>query len=146
MNKEQMLGEMEILFLGLGDKTRLRILNLMREDEVNVNLFAEILEESQPKISRHLAYLKASGLVETRRAGKLIYYRISESEENFQSFFIEHLLNWLENQKFMNDEYRKIKEFYRSKNNSQNEIVETKQDIYADTHTNSRKELEIFLL
>ena len=57
------LNDMENLFLGLADKTRLRILNLIRDDEVCVWFFTEVLGESQPKISRHLAYLRNAGMV-----------------------------------------------------------------------------------
>ena len=64
------------LFLALSDKTRLRLLGLMSSGEVSVGFLADALGESQPKISRHLAYLRNSGLVQTRRDGKWIYYAI----------------------------------------------------------------------
>src|SRR4051794_27183054 len=73
---ERNLDEMENLFLALSDKTRLRILGMMREREVTVGEFTDVLGESQPKISRHLAYLRTAGLVSTRRDGKWIYYGI----------------------------------------------------------------------
>jgi len=65
------------LFTALSDQTRLRLLSLMIEGEVSVGYLAEILDESQPKISRHLAYLRTAGLVSTRRDGKWIYYEIA---------------------------------------------------------------------
>lgn len=64
------------LFAALSDRTRLRLLNLMRDREVCVCYFVEILDQSQPKISRHLAYLRRAGIVSARREGKWIYYRI----------------------------------------------------------------------
>lgn len=67
----------EKLFLALGDKTRLRLLALMADGEVPVGFLAGTLGESQPKVSRHLAYLRGAGIVETRREGKWIYYAIS---------------------------------------------------------------------
>ena len=67
---------METLFLALADKTRLRLLNLMREDEICVCYFTEALGESQPKISRHLAYLRNAGIVSARREGKWMNYKI----------------------------------------------------------------------
>jgi DNA-binding transcriptional ArsR family regulator len=70
------LTGLETLFLALSDKTRLRLLALMVDGEVPVGLLAENLGESQPKISRHLASLRNSGLVSTRRDGKWIYYSI----------------------------------------------------------------------
>ncbi len=63
-------------FQALGDKTRLRLLNLMGEREICVCFFVEILGHPQPKISRHLAYLRNAGIVAARREGKWIHYRI----------------------------------------------------------------------
>jgi len=65
------------LFAALADPTRLRLLNLMNGREVCVCYFVEILHQSQPKISRHLAYLRRAGLVEARREGKWMHYRIA---------------------------------------------------------------------
>lgn len=68
--------DMEQFFQALGDKTRLRLLNLMGEQEVCVCYFVEILDVPQPKISRHLAYLRKAGIVSARREGKWMHYRI----------------------------------------------------------------------
>ncbi|WP_242531466.1 ArsR/SmtB family transcription factor, partial [Vibrio alginolyticus] len=56
------LEKLEKLFLALSDRTRLRLLNLMRNGEICVCFFTEVLGESQPKVSRHLAYLRNAGL------------------------------------------------------------------------------------
>ena len=69
--------EMELLFRALADRTRLRLLNLMGEDEVCVCFLVEALKLTQPKISRHLAYLRRAGLVAARREGKWMHYRLS---------------------------------------------------------------------
>ncbi len=63
-------------FRALADATRLRLLNLMAGREVCVCYFVEILGVSQPKISRHLAYLRRAGLVRARREGKWMHYRL----------------------------------------------------------------------
>ena len=65
------------IFAALADSTRLRLLNLMAGREVCVCYFVEILRQGQPKISRHLAYLRKAGLVTARREGKWMHYRIS---------------------------------------------------------------------
>jgi ArsR family transcriptional regulator len=65
-----------LLFAALADTTRLRLLNLMNGREVCVCYFVEILKQPQPKISRHLAYLRRAGIVEARREGKWMHYRI----------------------------------------------------------------------
>ncbi len=64
------------LFAALADRTRLRLLNLMSGREVCVCYFVEILKQSQPKISRHLAYLRNAGIVSARREGKWMHYSI----------------------------------------------------------------------
>lgn len=64
------------LFRALADRTRLRLLNLMDGREVCVCYFVEILKAGQPKISRHLAYLRQAGIVAARRDGKWMHYRL----------------------------------------------------------------------
>lgn len=64
------------LFAALADRTRLRLLNLMSGREVCVCYFVEILKQGQPKISRHLAYLRNAGIVSPRREGKWMHYSI----------------------------------------------------------------------
>jgi ArsR family transcriptional regulator len=63
-------------FAALADPTRLRLLNLMNGQEVCVCYFVEILKQGQPKISRHLAYLRNAGIVSARRDGKWMHYSI----------------------------------------------------------------------
>ena len=70
------LHEMETLFKALADATRLRILGLLLTGEVCVCNIHESLKIPQPKASRHLAYLRRSGLVDTRRDGLWIHYRL----------------------------------------------------------------------
>ena len=65
------------IFAALADSTRLRLLNLMAGREVCVCYFVEILRQGQPKISRHLAYLRRAGIVAARREGKWMHYRIT---------------------------------------------------------------------
>ena len=68
--------ELERFFQALGDRTRLRLLNLIGDQEICVCYFVEILGSPQPKISRHLAYLRNAGIVAARREGKWMHYRI----------------------------------------------------------------------
>jgi ArsR family transcriptional regulator, arsenate/arsenite/antimonite-responsive transcriptional repressor len=69
------------LFAALADPIRLRLLNLMNGREVCVCYFVEILNQSQPKISRHLAYLRRARVVEARREGKWMHYRIERPDD-----------------------------------------------------------------
>src|SRR3954454_16806936 len=70
------LSDMERLFKALADETRLRILGLLLTGEVGVCHIHDSLKIPQPKASRHLAYLRKAGLVETRRDGVWINYHI----------------------------------------------------------------------
>lgn len=65
------------LFRALADPTRLRLINLMSEQEICVCYFIDVIGAPQPKISRHLAYLRRAGLVAARRQGKWMHYRLS---------------------------------------------------------------------
>ncbi len=68
-------------FAALSDPTRLRLLNLMRDGEVCVCFFAAALGTNNPKISRHLAYLREAGLVQGRREGKWMHYSIRPPDD-----------------------------------------------------------------
>ena len=87
------LNPLEKLFLALADKTRLRLLALMANGEVSVGYLADHLNESQPKISRHLAYLRAAGLASTRRDGKWIYYGIEKQTDDRAEAVLSCLLS-----------------------------------------------------
>src|SRR3982751_5789753 len=71
----------ELFFSALADKTRLRLLNLLKDGEVCVCFFAGALGTNNPKISRHLAYLKRASLVKGRRDGKWMHYSITPPED-----------------------------------------------------------------
>ncbi|HTS16916.1 MAG TPA: metalloregulator ArsR/SmtB family transcription factor [Verrucomicrobiae bacterium] len=68
------------LFKAFADETRLRILNLVAQRERCVCEFQKILRVPQPKISRHLAYLRRSGLLVARREGRWIHYSLAKPE------------------------------------------------------------------
>ena len=84
-------------FAALSDRTRLRLLNLMRDGEVCVCFIAETLGTNNPKISRHLAYLKRAGLVAGRRDGKWMHYRINEPSDKDANAIFAAMLKTLEN-------------------------------------------------
>jgi ArsR family transcriptional regulator, arsenate/arsenite/antimonite-responsive transcriptional repressor len=74
----KLLEQMESFFKACSDQTRLRILNLLSvEGEVGVCFLVDVLGTNQPKISRHLAYLKKMGLVEVRKDGLRVNYRLA---------------------------------------------------------------------
>ncbi len=76
MDRSPKAYDLVLLFAALSDRTRLRLLNLMDGREVCVCYFVEVLGQSQPKISRHLAYLRRASVVAARREGKWMHYKI----------------------------------------------------------------------
>ena len=76
MPKKEKPFPVDMLFRALADRTRLRLLNLIADKEICVCYFVEILGTSQPKISRHLAYLRRVGIVASRRQGRWMHYRL----------------------------------------------------------------------
>lgn len=92
---------MELLFKALADRTRLRLLNLMGADEICVCFFVEALKTNQPKISRHLAYLRRAGIVAARREGKWIHYRIVEPPDPHAANVFREVCRWLTNDPLM---------------------------------------------
>jgi ArsR family transcriptional regulator len=100
----------ERFFQALGDNTRLRLLNLMGEQEICVCYLVEILGQSQPKISRHLAYLRRAGIVAARREGKWMHYRILMPPDLGAAQLLRQTLAWLrEDRKMQGDRARLTK-------------------------------------
>ena len=91
----------ERFFQALGDNTRLRLLNLMGEQEICVCYFVEILGSPQPKISRHLAYLRSAGIVSARREGKWMHYRIVRPPHIGAAQILRQTLEWLKEDRGM---------------------------------------------
>ena len=99
---------MERFFQALGDNTRLRLLNLMGDQEICVCYFVEILNQPQPKISRHLAYLRNAGIVTTRRDGKWMHYRIATPLNEGAAKVLQEILQWFKEEKTMQADRAKL--------------------------------------
>lgn len=95
MDQTATLGQLERFFAALGDKTRLRLINLMRDGEICVCFFTEVLGDSQPKISRHLAYLRSAGLVKARRDGKWMHYSLLWPDDEAHRTVLRSVLDLL---------------------------------------------------
>lgn len=98
----------QTFFTALADRTRRRILNLIRDQELCVCFFAEVLDVSQPKVSRHLAYLRNAEIVAARREGKWMYYRIVEPEDFYAAQILHDTLDWLVSDERMQTDYKKL--------------------------------------
>ena len=139
---------MEKLFLALADKTRLRLLNLMREDEICVCYFTEVLGESQPKISRHLAYLRNAGLVSARREGKWMHYQIEFPDNQLAKRILLETLKGLEAQDQIDEDYRKLEQVCCSVEAPVTIMKAPTPKTFAETNVirENHEELETFLL
>lgn len=86
---------LDLLFRALADPTRLRLLNLIADREICVCYFVEILKTSQPKVSRHLAYLRRAGIVASRREGKWMHYRLVMPKDRAAASILQETLKHL---------------------------------------------------
>jgi len=86
---------LDVLFRALADPTRLRLLNLIADREICVCYFVEILRISQPKVSRHLAYLRRAGIVASRREGKWMHYRLAAPKDQAAASILQETLKHL---------------------------------------------------
>ena len=96
------------LFAALADTTRLRLLNLISGREVCVCYFVEILRQGQPKISRHLAYLRKAGIVAARREGKWMHYRLVTPADSASASVLAAVLDSLAADKQMQIDRAKL--------------------------------------
>lgn len=80
------------MFRAFADRTRLRILNLLQAGEVCVGDLVTVLDLPQPKVSRHLAYLRRAGLVNVTHTRNWAFYRLNDPD----SAFHQRLLDCLE--------------------------------------------------
>ena len=103
-----MSSSLETLLQALADRTRMRLLNLIPHGEICVSYFVEIFDEPQPKISRHLAYLRRSGLVQTRREGKWMHYSLAKPRDQANARVLDAVLAGLENDRDMQRDLKKL--------------------------------------
>lgn len=99
---------LELLFRALADRTRLRLLNLMGDEEVCVCYFVEVLGTSQPKVSRHLAYLRRAGVVAARREGKWMHYRVVSPADAHAARIFAEVRVWLAEDEAMRRERERL--------------------------------------
>lgn len=91
MELKERTDRVDKMFRAFSDRTRLRILNLLRSGETCVCDLVDVLELSQPKVSRHLAYLRRAGLVVGRKDGLWMHYSLIPAKSEFH----KSLLNCL---------------------------------------------------
>ena len=101
-------SSLDLLFRALADSTRLRLLNLIADREICVCYFVEILNISQPKVSRHLAYLRRAGIVAARREGKWMHYRLVMPKDQAAASILGETLKHLKQKPGMRKEISRL--------------------------------------
>jgi ArsR family transcriptional regulator len=108
MSNREKTFVMEQFFRALADRTRLRVLNLLGDDEVCVCFLVEILKTNQPSISRHLSYLRRAGIVSVRREGRWMHYRITEPPNPHAAGILSEVRAWLAQDKEMQRDRKRL--------------------------------------
>lgn len=109
------------IFKALADETRLRMLNLLLNNELNVNEIVALLKMGQSRISRHLKILTDSGLLSYRRDGLWVFYRATEKGKEFAGFIQKAVGTETE---FENDA-RLLQEFLKDRNSESARFFDT---------------------
>jgi len=108
MSSRAQSSDLVPLFAALADRTRLRLLNLIAGREVCVCYLVEILRQSQPKISRHLAYLRKAEVVKARREGKWMHYRIERPNDAAAASILDAVLESLKSDRAMRSDLTRL--------------------------------------
>jgi ArsR family transcriptional regulator len=100
----------DLMFRAFSDPIRLRILHLVSGGELCVCDLVEILKLPQPTISRHLAYLRRSGLVSTREARSWKFYRLAPARATFHRKLLECLGTCFDDVPELRTDFRRAKQ------------------------------------
>ena len=104
------MNVLEGYFKGLSDATRLRIMNLLLQGELCVCDIQRIVDGSQPTISRHLNYLKHSGLVLDRRDGLRVFYRVPKEKSTDFKALHQFLRKVFKGKSVLEDDLKDLKD------------------------------------
>jgi ArsR family transcriptional regulator len=104
------MKELEQYFKALADISRLRILNLLLHGELCVCDIQYVLQATQPNVSRHLSYLKNSGLVLDRRDGYRIFYRLADPKQGTKKRLFEFLQDAYKSEAQLAADKKRLKE------------------------------------
>jgi ArsR family transcriptional regulator len=107
MKKEERYS-LERLFRALADRTRLRLINLMADQELCVCYLVEVIDAPQPKISRHLAYLRRAGIVLARRDGKWMHYKLVVPADPHAAAILKTALQALRQDKELQRDFQRL--------------------------------------
>jgi ArsR family transcriptional regulator len=108
MQLKQRPSRVDVMFRAFSDRTRLRLLHLLRAGETCVCDLVSVLAVPQPKVSRHLAYLRKAGLVEGRKEGLWMYYKLTPAKNRFHEKLLECLATCYADVPELADDARKL--------------------------------------
>jgi ArsR family transcriptional regulator, arsenate/arsenite/antimonite-responsive transcriptional repressor len=108
MQSRSATAALDLLFRAVADPTRLRLLNLIADREICVCYLVEILRMSQPKVSRHLAYLRRAGIVASRREGKWMHYRLRTPDDEAAAAILREVLRRLQSMPAMRKDVSRL--------------------------------------
>jgi ArsR family transcriptional regulator, arsenate/arsenite/antimonite-responsive transcriptional repressor len=91
VSQSDVSSSVDLMFRGFSDRTRLRILHVLRGGELCVGDIVEVLRVPQPRVSRHLAYLRKANLVLVRKSGLWSHYSLAPAETPFHRKLLECL-------------------------------------------------------
>jgi ArsR family transcriptional regulator len=106
-------ARLDLFFRALADPTRLRLINLMAGQELCVCYLVLVIDAPQPKISRHLAYLRRAGIVAARREGKWMHYRLTTPKNSHAAAILGTTLNSLKEDKAMQRDLQRLRQACR---------------------------------
>jgi len=98
-------------FKAFSDETRLRMLHLLLKGELCICELMEVLQLPQSKVSRHMAYLKAAGLVDDRREGVWVYYSLTEPHNRIHACQLQCLAKCFDDQEPRKQDGVRLEEF-----------------------------------
>jgi len=101
------MKDLTSFFKVLSDETRLRIINLLSKRALCVCELVEILDLSQPKISKHIAKLREIDIVDTKRDEQFIYYSI-KSNNHLYLQLLTTIFQSISNDEVLNDDLKKL--------------------------------------
>jgi ArsR family transcriptional regulator, arsenate/arsenite/antimonite-responsive transcriptional repressor len=108
MNKKSAHPQLKAIFRALSDRTRLRILNLLGGGELCVCHIVTVLNLPQPTVSRHLSYLRKTGLVVSRKDGLWSYYRLASACCKSHEIMLKCLAQYFQEEKVFANDHRRL--------------------------------------
>jgi ArsR family transcriptional regulator len=120
------------VFKTLSDKTRLRILSLLLNEELSVQEIVEIIGGAQSGISRHLSVLKSSGFIKDRKEGQNSYYSISLDADELKVVLLKKVSEETSKDEVFEDDLKKLPNVIQNRKETSRLFFESRAHMYDD--------------